>query len=105
MGSVAFAQTSTSSTTVATQPGTTMTTTTESFGTLMELTPGEFLVLKADATEPVRYSFGKTVTYVNAHGKVIEASRFTKDSKVRIHWVKDGDNMLVDKVTLTPDRE
>jgi|ERR1041385_8894513 len=106
MGSVAFAQTSTSSTTVATQPnGMTTTTTTESFGTLTEFTPGEFLILKTDATEPMRYKFGKTVTYVNAHGKVIEASRFQKDSKVRIHWVKDGDDMLVDRVTLTPDRE
>ena len=105
MGSVAFAQTSTSSTTVATQPnGVSQTTTTESFGTVTEFTPGDSLILKTEASEPVHYKFGKTVEYVNAHGKVIEASKIRKDSKVRVHWVKQGDDMLVDKVILTPDR-
>jgi hypothetical protein len=107
MGSVAFAQTSTSSTTVATQPnGVTETTTatTESLGTVMEFTPGDSLILKTEATEPMHYTFSKTVTYVNAHGKVIEASKIKKDSKVRVHYLKQGNDMVVDKVILTPDR-
>jgi hypothetical protein len=107
MGSVAFAQTSTSSTTVATQPtGVTETTTatTESLGTVTEFIPGDSLILKTEAAEPVHYKFGKTVQYVNAHGKVIEASKIRKDSKVRVHYVKQGDDMLVDKIILTPDR-
>jgi hypothetical protein len=107
MGSVAFAQTSTSSNTVATQPNgvtETNTTTTESFGTVTEFTPGDSLTLKTEATEPMRYTFGKTVEYVNAHGKVIEASKIRKDSKVRVHFLKQGDNMVVDKVILTRDR-
>ena len=106
MGSVAFAQTSTSSTTVATQPtGVSQTTTTESLGTVTEFTPGDSLILKTDAAEPMRYKFGKTVTYVTPDGKVIESSRIRKDSKVRVHWLKQGDDMLVDKVILTPDRD
>jgi hypothetical protein len=107
MGSVAFAQTS-STTTVATQPSgvsQTTTTTTESLGTVTEFTPGDSLILKTDAAEPMRYKFGKTVTYVTPDGKVIESSRIRKDSKVRVHWVKQGDDMLVDKVILTPDRD
>jgi hypothetical protein len=107
MGSVAFAQTSTSSTTVATKPnGVTEvnTTTTESLGTVMEFTPGDSLTLKTEATEPMHYTFSKTVEYVNAHGKVIEASKIRKDSKVRVHYIKQGDNMVVDKVILTPER-
>jgi hypothetical protein len=107
MGSVAFAQTSTSSTTVATHPNgvtETTTTTTEGFGTVTEFTPGDSLILKTEAATPVHYKFGKTVEYVNAHGKVIEASKITKDSKVHVHYVKQGDDMLVDKVILTPDR-
>ena len=107
MGSVAFAQTSTSSTTVATQPNgvtETATTTTESFGTVTEFTPGDSLTLKTEATEPMHYTFSKTVTYVNAHGKVIEASKIRKDSKVRVHYLKHGNDMVVDKVILTPDR-
>ncbi len=105
MGSVAFAQTS-ASTKVATQPNgvTETTTTTESFGTVTEFTPGDSLTLRTEAAEPVHYKFGKTVEYVNVHGKVIEASKIRKDSKVRVHYVKQGDDMLVDKVILTPER-
>jgi hypothetical protein len=107
MGSVLFAQTSTSSTTVATQPnGVTETTTTrtESLGTAAEFTPGDSLTLKTEATEPMHYTFSKDVTYVNAHGKVIEASKIKKDSTVRVHSLKHGNDMVVDKVILTPDR-
>ena len=108
MGSVAFAQTSTSSTTVTT--GTngvteTTTTTTESTGTVTEFTPGHRLFLKTEAAQPVQYKFSKTVTYVTSDGKVIEASKIRKDSKVRVHYVKDGDDMLVDKVIVTQDRD
>ena len=106
IGSVAFAQTSTTSTTVATQPnGTTETTTTESTGTVTEFTPGHLLMLKTEAAQPIRYKFGKTVTYVTSDGKVIEASRVKKDSKIRVHYIKNGDDMVVDKVIVTEVRD
>jgi hypothetical protein len=38
---------------------------------------------------------------VTSDGKVIEASKIRKDSKVRVHYVKQGDDMLVDKVIIT----
>src|ERR1700747_1494164 len=84
MGVVAYGQTSSSSTTVAT--GTngateTTTTTTESTGTVTEYTPGRMLVLKTEAEQPLRYKFSKHVTYVTPDGQVIEASKIRKDSK------------------------
>jgi hypothetical protein len=108
MGLVAYGQTSTSSTTVAT--GTngvseTTTTTTESTGTVTDFTPGQMMVLKTEAAEPMRYKFGKTVTYMTSGGRVIEASKIRKDSKVRVHYIKQGDDMLVDKVIVTQDRD
>ena len=108
MGLVAYGQTSTSSTTVAT--GTngvseTTTTTTESTGTVTDFTPGQMMVLKTEAAEPMRYKFGKSVTYVTSDGRVIEASKIRKDSKVRVHYIKQGDDMLVDKVIVTQDRD
>jgi hypothetical protein len=108
MGLVAYGQTSTSSTTVATGTnGATeaTTTTTESTGTITEFTPGHHLFLKTEADQPVRYKFGKTVTYVTSDGRVIEASKIRKDSKVRVHYIKDGDDMVVDKVIVTRDRD
>jgi hypothetical protein len=82
MGLVAYGQTSTSSTTVAT--GTngvteTTTTTTESTGTVTEFTPGQALILKTEAAQPLRYKFAKTVTCVTSDGQVIEASKIRKD--------------------------
>ena len=109
MGLVAYGQTSTSSTTVAT--GTngateTTTTTTESTGVVTEFTPGHALFLRTEATaQPVQYKFGKTVTYVTSDGRVIEASKIKKDSKVHVHYIKQGDDMLVDKVIVTQDRD
>src|SRR6201997_4474318 len=107
MGLVAYGQTSSTSTTVATgnHPTTeTTTTTTESTGMVTDFTPGQMMVLKTEAAESVRYKFSKQVTYVTSDGRVIEPSRIRKDSKVQVHYVKDGDDMLVDKVIVTKNR-
>src|SRR4026209_1489939 len=106
MGLVAYAQTSSTSTTVAGARGTTetTTTTTESTGTVTDFTPGQMMVLKTEAVEPVRYKFGKQVTYVTSDGRVIQPSEIRKDSKVQVHYVKDGDDMLVDEVIVTKTR-
>jgi hypothetical protein len=108
MGLVAYGQTSTSSTTTATGATgatETTTTTTETTGTVTEFTPGQALMLRTEANEPVRYKFGKTVTYMTSDGKVIEASKIRKDSKVRVHYLKEGNDMVVDKVIVTQDRD
>jgi hypothetical protein len=105
MGLVAYGQTSSSSTTVARGTNGTTETTTESTGTVIEFAPGETMVLKTEAAEPVHYRFSKQVTYVTAKGRVIDASKIKKDSKVQVHYVKDGDDMLVDKVIVTKHRD
>src|SRR4030081_697224 len=101
MGLVAYGQTSSSSTTVATGSTGTTETTTESLGTVTDFTPGQTIVLKTEAGEPAHYKFSKTVTYQTADGRVIEPSKIRKDSKVRVHYLKSGDDMLVDKVIVT----
>ena len=58
-------------------------------------------MLSTGTGEPVHYKFSKTVTYVTADGKVIEASKIRKSSKVRVHYIKDGNDMIVDKVIYT----
>ena len=99
---VAHAQTSstTTSTTGAADTATT-TTTTESTGTVTEFTPGASIVLSTGTGEPVTYKFHKSVTYVTPEGKVIEASKVKKNAKVRVHYMKEGNDMLVDKVIVT----
>jgi len=102
MGLVAYGQTSSTTTATGTSGATeTTTTTTESTGTVTDFTPGQMMVLRTEAGEPMRYKFSKTVTYMTPDGRVIEASKIRKDSKVRVHYIKQGDDMLVDKVIVT----
>ena len=56
---------------------------------------------KTAAAQPVQYKFSKNVTYVTSDERVIEASKIRKDSKVRVHYIKEGDDMLVDKVIVS----
>ncbi|MEY2439806.1 MAG: hypothetical protein QOI34_1191 [Verrucomicrobiota bacterium] len=102
---ITLATAQTSSTTTTTAQTQTTTTTTESVGTVSDFTPGAALVLNTGSGEPVHYKLGKTVTYINAKGKVINAERIKKDRKVRVHYVKEGNDMVVDKVTVVKDKE
>ena len=100
-GTLAHAQSTSTSTTTATTAGgqtTTQTTTTESTGTITEWSPGSSMVLSTGSGSPVHYRVGKSVTYVTTDGKVIDASRVRKDAKVRVHYSKEGNDMIVDKV-------
>lgn len=100
----AYAQTSSTSSTTTTGAGGTTestTTTTESAGTITEYSPGSSIVLNTGSGEPIHYKFSKNVTYVTPDGRVVEASKVRKDSKVRVHYVKEGSDMLVDKVIVT----
>ena len=85
---------------------TTTTTTTEGNGTITEFTPGSVIVLK-ETSGPRTYHFGKTVTYVTRSGKTLdEATVKTKirvGVPVRVHYVTEGNDMLVDRVVLDQD--
>ena len=80
---------------------TTTTTTTDGNGTITEYTPGSAIVLK-ETGGPVRYRFGKTVTYVTRSGKVLDEdvvkTRVKVGVPVRVHYTGTGDNMMVDRV-------
>jgi hypothetical protein len=95
---VASAQTSSTTTTT-----TASTTSTENVGTVTDFTPGATIVISSGTGEPVHYKLGKSVTYINAKGKEIKADRIRKDRKVRVHYMKEGNDMVVDKVTVVKD--
>src|SRR6266404_62357 len=85
---------------------TTTTTTTEGNGTITEFRPGSTIVLKESAG-PRQYRFGKRVTYVTRSGRELDAatvkSKITVGAPVRVHYVTEGGNMVVDRVTLDED--
>jgi hypothetical protein len=85
---------------------TTTTTTTDASGTITEYTPGSAIVLR-ETSGPVRYRFGKTVTYVTRSGKVLDEATVRTRVKVgvpvRVHYVKTGPDMIVDRVIVDED--
>jgi hypothetical protein len=85
---------------------TTTTTTTEGSGTITEFSPGSTIVLKESAG-PRHYRFSKTVTYVTRSGKVLDEAIVRTKIKVgtpaRVHYVTEGNDMLVDRVILDED--
>jgi hypothetical protein len=85
---------------------TTTTTTTEGNGTITEFSPGSTIVLKESAG-PRHYRFGKKVVYTTRSGKDLdEATVRTKirvGVPVRVHYIGEGDNMLVDRVVVDED--
>src|SRR5438874_11221963 len=85
---------------------TTTTTTTEGSGTITEYTPGSTIVLK-ETSGPRTYRFGKTVTYVTRSGKTLDEdtvrTRIKVGVPVHVHYLGEGDSMMVDRVVLDED--
>jgi hypothetical protein len=85
---------------------TTTTTTTEGSGTITEFAPGSTIVLKESAG-PKHYRLGKTVTYVTRSGKMLDEAtartRIKVGVPVRVHYVTEGNDVLVDRVILDED--
>jgi len=88
------------------QVSSTTTTTTEGSGTITEFTPGSIIVLR-ESSGPKHYRFGKTVTYVTKSGRTLDEetvrTRIKVGVPVHVHYLGEGDNMLVDRVILDED--
>src|SRR2546429_80553 len=92
---LAFAQSTTTTTekTTTNAPGmtTTETTTTTTEGTVTTFTPGERIVVKTTAVDPITYVLGKTVHYVNKAGKEIEATLIKPGTRVHVYYDNTGE--------------
>jgi hypothetical protein len=107
----AFAQTSSSSTTTTTSPAvtsnsttTTSTSTLDGSGTITTYTPGtDYVTLRTEtSTEPVKYYYSpKETVLVDSEGVTVDWKLLRADMPVKYTYVKDGDRMIVRKITLT----
>jgi hypothetical protein len=79
------------------------TTTTTSTGTLHEYTPGSTFVVK-ETSGPVKYRYGKKVTYVTKSGKVLTdadvKTRIKVGSPVTVHYGAEGEARIINKVEI-----
>ena len=106
----AFAQTSATTTTSTTNPAvtsssstTTSTSTIDGTGTLTTYTPGtDYLSFRTTtSTEPVKYYYSpKETVLVDSEGATVDWKYLRSDMPVKYTYVKDGDRMVVRKITL-----
>src|SRR4051794_15577610 len=103
----AFAQTSTTkteSTTTknpVTTESTTTTTTTSTDGTVTTFEPGKTIVIRrVGATDPISYTLGKTVRFVNKAGREIEASMVKPGANVHVYYDGTGETRVVNRVVV-----
>jgi hypothetical protein len=105
----AFAQTS-ATTTTTTNPAvttssssTTSTSTLDGTGTITTYTPGsDYLMFRTEASaEPMRYYYSpKETTLVDSEGATVDWKYLRSDMPVKYTYVKEGDRMVVRKITL-----
>jgi hypothetical protein len=102
--STAFAQESSTTTTTAGAGGVSSTTTTIQNGTgvISAYTPGsDYIQFRSEASSaPVKYYYTKSTQVVDPDGRTVEWSALRPDMPVTYTYVKDGDRMVVSKVTL-----
>ncbi len=103
--STVFAQTS--STTTSTTAGgvsesTTTTSTMNGSGTITAYAPGsDYITFRSEtSTEPMNYYYTKKTVLVDPTGRTVEWTALKPDMPATYTYVKEGDRMVVTKVTL-----
>jgi hypothetical protein len=80
---------------------TTTTTTTTTSGTVSEFGPGTIVVRSTTSTEPIRYSYTKTTTYVDETGRPVAVDTVRAGVPVTVYTDKSG--KVATKVVVTDD--
>ena len=78
------------------------TTTTTYSGTVSDIVPSSSqIVIQSESSKtPTTYTYSKTTTWVDSAGNTITSEQ-ARNSPVTVHYVKDGDSMIVSKVVAT----
>jgi hypothetical protein len=104
--SIAFAQESTTTTTTAGSSGVSSTTSTSTLsgtGTISTIDPtSDYIMFRGETSAaPVRYYYSKNTTVLDPEGRTVEWSALRPDMPVTYAYVKEGDRMVITRVTLT----
>ena len=106
LGTAFAQQESTTTTTTAGAGGvsqsTTSTSTVNGSGTITTYTPGsDYISFRSEtSTAPVKYYYTKKTVLVDPSGRTVEWSALKPDMPVTYTYVKEGDRMVVTKMTL-----
>jgi hypothetical protein len=74
------------------------TTTTTSAGTISEFSPDTIVMRSETSSEPLRYSYSKSTTYVDEAGAPVSIETVKSGLPVTVHYVKEGDRLIANRV-------
>ena len=105
LGTAVAQESSTTTTTTAGTAGASTsvsTSTMDGTGTITTYTPGsDSITFRTEASaEPVKYYYTKQTTLVDPAGNTVEWSMLKPDMPVHYTYIKEGDRMVITKVTL-----
>lgn len=80
------------------------TTTITQDGIVQQVVPAssEIIVTSPTSPEPVRYSFTKTTTFVDAQGNAVTYESIQPNVPARIYYTRVGDRLVVNKFVVQP---
>ena len=67
-------------------------------GTITSFEPKSFVIRSESRPDAVTYSYGKTIQYVDESGSVITRETIKPGVPVTVHYVREGDRMVADRV-------
>ena len=74
------------------------TTTTQSSGTISDFSPNTIVLKTETSSEPVRYTYSKTTTFVDETGSPVDISVVKSGLPVQVIYAKEGDGMVARKI-------
>jgi hypothetical protein len=75
-------------------------TTTESVGTVSEVSPDSIVIQSETSTSPTHYSYTEKTTYVDETGAPVSIETVKSGLPVTVYYTLEGDRMIANKVVV-----
>jgi hypothetical protein len=75
-------------------------TTTETAGTISEVSPSNIVVRTETSSSPMSYSYTKSTTYVDETGAPVTIETVKSGLPVTVYYTREGDRMVANKVVV-----
>ena len=75
-------------------------TTTETVGTISEVSPNNIVVRSETSSSPMSYSYTKSTTYVDETGAPVTIETVKSGLPVTVYYTREGDRMVANKVVV-----
>ena len=76
------------------------TVTTESAGTISEMSPDTIVMRSETSSSPTNYTYTKSTTYVDETGNPVSVETVKSGLPVTVYYTREGDRMIADKVVV-----